>query len=178
MVTPEPAWAPAPLPANLPGAVEVAPGVHWIGAMDPTLRTFDIILRTANGTSYNAYLVRGDEGVAVVDTVKLEFAAELFRRLESVADYAEIRVIEQLGATFRMDRHWGRDFSLADLRREHDAVFLAIGAQRSAWTATRACSTPPTCWAATPSTLRPAAITTPPAPAPSTRSSQSSRPMP
>jgi flavorubredoxin len=93
MVTPESAWAPAPLPANLPGAVEVAPGVHWIGAMDPTLRTFDIILRTANGTSYNAYLARGDQGVAVVDTVKLEFAAEFFRRLESVADYAEIRVI-------------------------------------------------------------------------------------
>ncbi len=93
MVAPEPAWAPAPLPANLPGAVEVAPGVHWIGAMDPTLRTFDIILRTANGTSYNAFLVRGAEGVAVVDTVKLEFAAEFFRRLESVADYAEIRVI-------------------------------------------------------------------------------------
>jgi hypothetical protein len=25
-------------------AVEIAPGVHWIGALDPALRTFDIIL--------------------------------------------------------------------------------------------------------------------------------------
>ncbi|MBV5276054.1 MAG: FprA family A-type flavoprotein [Lamprocystis purpurea] len=76
-----------------PGAVEIAPGVHWIGALDASLRTFDIILRTANGTTYNAFLIRGDAGVAVVDTVKLEFSDEFFRRLESVADYSEIRVI-------------------------------------------------------------------------------------
>ena len=35
--------------------VEISAGVHWIGALDPTLRTLDIILRTANGTTYNAY---------------------------------------------------------------------------------------------------------------------------
>ncbi len=74
-------------------AVEFAPGVHWIGALDPSLRTFDIILRTANGTTYNSYLVRGSEGVAVIDTVKEEFSGEFFRRLESVANYDEIRVI-------------------------------------------------------------------------------------
>jgi flavorubredoxin len=74
-------------------AVEVAPGVHWIGALDPGLRTFDIILRTANGTTYNSYLVRGKEGVAVIDTVKAEFAEDFFARLESVARYDEIRVI-------------------------------------------------------------------------------------
>jgi hypothetical protein len=54
--------------------VPVAPGVHWIGAFDPDLRNFDIILRTANGTSYNAYAVRGSAGVAVIDTVKANFA--------------------------------------------------------------------------------------------------------
>jgi NADH oxidase (H2O-forming) len=79
--------------ADTPGAVEFAPEVYWIGAMDPTLRTFDIILKTANGTSYNAYLVRGSKGVAIVDTVKENFSHEFFRRLESVADYSEIRAI-------------------------------------------------------------------------------------
>ncbi len=90
-VAPLPAAGPAGPPAN--AAVPVAPGVHWIGALDPGLRTFDIILRTANGTTYNSYLVRGDQGVAIIDTVKLEFADEFFRRLESVADYDEIRAI-------------------------------------------------------------------------------------
>lgn len=74
-------------------AVELAPGVHWIGALDPHLRRFDIILSTANGTSYNAYLVRGEQGVAVIDTVKEAFADDFFRRLESVARYDEITTI-------------------------------------------------------------------------------------
>ncbi len=74
-------------------AVEIAPGVHWVGALDPHLRTFDIILKTANGTSYNSYVVRGENGVAVIDTVKENFADDFFRRLESVARYDEITTI-------------------------------------------------------------------------------------
>ena len=81
-------------PAGLAdGAVELAPGVHWVGALDPHLRNFDIILKTANGTSYNAYVVRGETGVAVIDTVKESFADTFFARLESVARYDEITTI-------------------------------------------------------------------------------------
>jgi NADH oxidase (H2O-forming) len=74
-------------------AVELLSGVHWIGALDPGLRSFDIILKTANGTTYNSYAVRGSAGVAIVDTVKENFADTFFRRLESVAGYGEIRAI-------------------------------------------------------------------------------------
>jgi formate dehydrogenase major subunit len=52
-------------------------------------------------------------------------------RLPKDALDAEIDGIRALGAEFRMGVRWGRDFSLADLRRDHDAVFIAIGAQRS-----------------------------------------------
>ena len=76
-----------------PQAVALSDRVHWIGALDPNLRTFDIILKTANGTSYNAYIIRGSEGVAIIDTVKEGFADDFFARLESVANYAEIKVI-------------------------------------------------------------------------------------
>ena len=75
------------------GAVEIAPGVHWVGALDPHLRSFDIILKTANGTSYNSYVVRGERGEAVIDTVKESFAETFFTRLESVARYDEITTI-------------------------------------------------------------------------------------
>jgi flavorubredoxin len=75
------------------GPVPLADRVSWIGALDPTLRTFDIILRTANGTSYNAYAVRGSDGVAIIDTVKEGFAHQFFSRLEKAADYDEIKVI-------------------------------------------------------------------------------------
>ncbi|MDO9139877.1 MAG: FprA family A-type flavoprotein [Methylobacter sp.] len=74
-------------------AVALSERVHWIGALDPSLRTFDIILKTANGTSYNAYIVRGSAGVAIIDTVKENFADDFFARLESVARYDEIQVI-------------------------------------------------------------------------------------
>jgi flavorubredoxin len=78
---------------NAPQAVALSERVHWIGALDPSLRTFDIILKTANGTTYNAYTVRGSDGVAVIDTVKENYAADFFARLESVARYDEISVI-------------------------------------------------------------------------------------
>ena len=73
--------------------VSLAPGVFWIGALDPQLRVFDVILKTANGTSYNAYCVRGETGVAIIDTVKAEYADTFFQRLEQVAAYDEITVI-------------------------------------------------------------------------------------
>jgi flavorubredoxin len=80
-------------PEGIPQAVALSERVHWIGALDPNLRTFDIILKTANGTTYNSYLVRGNEGVAVIDTVKESFSSDFFARLESVAHYDEIKVI-------------------------------------------------------------------------------------
>ena len=86
--------SPAPAARVQPGqAVEIAEGVHWIGVMDPDLRSFDIVLSTANGTTYNSYVVRGEKGVAVIDTVKEAFAPEFFKRLESVCSYDEITTI-------------------------------------------------------------------------------------
>ena len=76
-----------------PGSLLTALGVYWIGALDPGLRTFVIILCAANGTTYNSDLVRGEEGVAVIDTVKAEFAEDFFARLESVARCDGVRVI-------------------------------------------------------------------------------------
>ena len=67
--------------------------VHWIGAFDPSMRNFDVILKTPNGTTYNSYAVRGSEGVAIIDTVKAECAEQFFNRLEAVVDYSEISVI-------------------------------------------------------------------------------------
>lgn len=71
----------------------VSDSVTFIGAFDPKIRTFDIIMKTANGSSYNSYVVRGSEGVAIMDTVKKEFSVDFFRRLEAVCDYDEIKYI-------------------------------------------------------------------------------------
>jgi formate dehydrogenase major subunit len=52
-------------------------------------------------------------------------------RLPKDALDAEIDAIRRLGAQFRMGERWGEDFTLAGLRQRHDAVFVAIGAQRA-----------------------------------------------
>jgi formate dehydrogenase major subunit len=52
-------------------------------------------------------------------------------RLPKDALDAEIDAIRRLGARFRMGERWGEDFTLAGLREQHDAVFVAIGAQRA-----------------------------------------------
>jgi len=52
-------------------------------------------------------------------------------RLPKDALDAEIAAVEALGAEFRFEKRWGVDFTLADLRKRHDAVFIGIGAQHS-----------------------------------------------
>ncbi|HBO70736.1 MAG TPA: FprA family A-type flavoprotein [Deltaproteobacteria bacterium] len=62
--------------------VALAENVHWVGAKDPGLTVFDIVIPTGHGTTYNAYLVRGSEKTALIDCVKRPFAGELFRNIE------------------------------------------------------------------------------------------------
>jgi formate dehydrogenase major subunit len=60
----------------------------------------------------------------------LRYGIPAFRLPRQVLD-AEIQMIRNLGAEFRLGKRLGRDFTLDDLRRDFDAVFLAIGAQGS-----------------------------------------------
>ena len=52
-------------------------------------------------------------------------------RLPKDALDAEIDAIRRLGGRFQMGERWGQEFTLAVLRKQHDSVFLAIGAQRA-----------------------------------------------
>ena len=62
--------------------IEITKDIYFVGAFDKDIRTFDIIMKTANGSSYNAYLIKTDEGVIIVDTVKVEFQEEFFKKIE------------------------------------------------------------------------------------------------
>ena len=73
-------------------SVEVSPGIHWVGAIDWNLRDFHGY-ETPRGTTYNAYIVKGETQTALVDTVKLPFVPELLERTRSVMDPADIDVI-------------------------------------------------------------------------------------
>lgn len=69
-------------------AVELKDGVYWVGAVDWDVRDFHGYT-TNRGTTYNAYLVRGDK-TALIDTVKAPFYPELVSRIKSVMDPSKI----------------------------------------------------------------------------------------
>lgn len=77
----------------MPADYEIKKDVHFVGVYDEFIRTFDIIMKTANGSSYNSYLIRGDEGVAIIDTVKKQFEDEFFENIEKLCSYDEIKYI-------------------------------------------------------------------------------------
>jgi flavorubredoxin len=73
-------------------AVPIADDIYWVGAIDWDMRDFHGF-EAPHGTSYNAYLVRGSQGVALVDTVKSPFVDEMLSRVAEVVDPAEITLI-------------------------------------------------------------------------------------
>ncbi|RJP26125.1 MAG: FprA family A-type flavoprotein [Actinobacteria bacterium] len=73
--------------------VKIGGGVHWIGALDPQLRVFDIIMKADHGTTYNAYLITGGDKVAVVDTVKAPFYEEYIDNIRSLVDPEDIAYV-------------------------------------------------------------------------------------
>lgn len=71
-------------------SIEIVPGVHWVGALNPTLRKFDVVMEAPHGTTYNSYLVRGDNKVALVETVKESHFDEHLERLKEIVDITGI----------------------------------------------------------------------------------------
>jgi flavorubredoxin len=65
----------------------------WIGALDPNLRTFDIIMHTKYGTSYNSYLLKGSEKIVLFETVKIKFWDEYIEKLSEYIDPKDIDYI-------------------------------------------------------------------------------------
>jgi flavorubredoxin len=77
----------------------ICPGVNWVGAVDFSLRLFDALVPTPEGTSYNAYLVQGTAKTALIDTVEPDFLDTLLSHLSQAGithlDYLVINHAEQ-----------------------------------------------------------------------------------
>ncbi len=65
-------------------AREITEKVYLLGAVDWDRELFDSLIPLPDGTSYNAYLIRGSEKTALIDTVEPEFAHVLLGQLEEV----------------------------------------------------------------------------------------------
>ena len=76
---------------------KITESVHWVGVVDWDRRLFDSLIPLPDGTTYNAYLVRGSEKTALLDAVDPEFAHVLLSALEGVSriDYVVSHHAEQ-----------------------------------------------------------------------------------
>jgi len=78
---------------------ELVPDVYWIGAIDWNRRLFDSLIPLPEGTSYNAYLVKGNEKTALIDTVdptkEFEYVCNLIRLGVEKVDYIIVNHAEQ-----------------------------------------------------------------------------------
>jgi len=68
-------------------------GIFYVGALDPDLRVFDIIMHTEFGTTYNAYVVKGKEKTALFETVKVKFFDSYLEKLKEIIDVTKIDYI-------------------------------------------------------------------------------------
>ncbi len=72
--------------------LKVSEKVSWIGVVDCDLITFDIVMETKHGTTYNSYFIEAQKK-AVIDTVKEKFWPEYKEKLLSLTDPGEIEYI-------------------------------------------------------------------------------------
>lgn len=66
--------------------MQLTPDITYLGTIDADLRTFDVIMHTEYGTTYNAYVLRGSEKTALIETSKARFTDEYLAALASVLD--------------------------------------------------------------------------------------------
>jgi flavorubredoxin len=64
--------------------------VFYVGVKDWNRRLFDALIPLPQGTTYNAYLIRGKDKVALIDTVNPGFEIELENRINNVASVSQI----------------------------------------------------------------------------------------
>jgi len=78
-------------------ARKIIDDVYWMGSVDWDKRLFDVLVPLPDGTSYNAYLVKGSEKTALLDTDEPHLIDELLKQLESVdrVDYVISHHAEQ-----------------------------------------------------------------------------------
>lgn len=66
--------------------------VKWIGILDPTLITFDVVMETKYGTTYNSYFIDADKK-AIVETSKETYKTDYIEKVKRVVNPEEIEYI-------------------------------------------------------------------------------------
>ena len=104
-------------------SVELTKKVFWVGAEDPDLRVFDIVVKTDYGTTYNSYLLLGEK-VALIDAVKEGFEIVFFARIE---EHVPLERIDYLIVNHTEPDHSRCDQVTAGTQPQDQACLLQTG---------------------------------------------------
>ncbi len=74
------------------GILDIKKDVKWIGILDKEIETFDIVMETKYGTTYNSYFIDAEKK-AIIDTAKVSFKDEYLDKVKAVVNPSEIEVI-------------------------------------------------------------------------------------
>ncbi len=72
--------------------LKITEDVSWVGVLDRDIVTFDVVMETKHGTTYNSYFINAIKKT-VVETVKEKFWETYLEKLTSVVDPQEIEYI-------------------------------------------------------------------------------------
>lgn len=72
--------------------IDVTADVKWIGILDYDIKTFDIVMHTAYGTTYNSYFINAEKK-ALVEVAKEKFSETYIKKLRAVTNPADIEYI-------------------------------------------------------------------------------------
>lgn len=72
--------------------IDLTPDVKWIGVLDYDIKTFDIVMHTDHGTTYNSYFINA-ERKTIIETAKEKFSDVFLGKLKSVTDPSELSYI-------------------------------------------------------------------------------------
>jgi len=72
--------------------LEITKDVHWVGILDRELVTFDVVMHTPYGTTYNSYFINAEKKT-LVETVKDKYFPVFLEKLKQLTDPAELEYI-------------------------------------------------------------------------------------
>lgn len=72
--------------------LDITNDVKWIGVLDYDIVTFDVVMETKYGTTYNSYLINAEK-IAVVETVKHKFWNTYLEKITSQVNPSDIKYI-------------------------------------------------------------------------------------
>ncbi len=72
--------------------LKIKDDIYWVGILDYDIVSFDVVMETKYGTTYNSYFIDADKK-AVIDTSKEKFRDTYFSKLNKLCNPSEIEYI-------------------------------------------------------------------------------------